>query len=320
MTKTPKPSANCKKTHKTKPRLKKKRTVVTIGNFDGLHIGHQHIIRQVLKKAHALKARSVLYTFNPHPAEILKPRQPLKRLCTGSQHLRLLKQTGLNDIIVQPFTRAFSRLTPEHFIKQYIVKTLSPLLVVVGDNFLFGARGKGDHQLLKTLGQKYGFKVQITAPLKKNGEVVSSTRIRQMITAGQLHLIPKLLGRAFLLTAKAVKGCGRGTKLGFPTINLQADKNQILPLNGVYSAKFLTHGGKKKPAVVNIGGRPTFNKALGERPVVIEVHLINARINWQQSMCEVEIIKRIRSEKKFPHAEALTTQIKKDIQKAKKDF
>ena len=288
--------------------------IVTIGNFDGVHIGHRHIIDHVVHLAKAKTFPSILYTFDPHPMEILQPEQTRYRLCTKNQTTRLLQQTGLNYVIVEAFTKNFSRLSAEEFIYQHIVRMLQPAVIIVGENFRFGTGGTGGKQLLTKLSKKYHFEVKIMPHLKKNDCVISSSLIRQSILDGKWDTVPTLLGRPFSIKAPVVKGENRGKSLGFPTINLKPNLQQLLPANGVYIAKIAN---SRQPAAVNIGFCPTFSN---NKTLKIEVHIIEKNINWQDSECEVEILRYIRPEQSFPSTATLTHQIQQDIKQVQRYF
>ncbi len=308
--------------------------VITIGNFDGVHIGHQHIIHHVLKTAQMLHTHSVLFTFDPHPLEVLKTKKNFKYLCTLSQKIKLLQHTNLNHIIVKVFNKSFAKISPIDFIKNHIVQPLKPAVIIVGSNFRFGNKGAGNIQLLKKLGDKYHFKVKTVAKVKQKGFVVSSSCVRKLVTSGKWHKVRAMLGRAFVIKAQVVKGEGRGKKLGIPTINCQPEKNQLIPSQGVYVAQ-IKEGRKTLPAAVNIGVCPTFKKAHHlttasakknqiekqiTKQIKIEVHLIGIKKLWSKQTCEIEIIKYLRKEKTFATPQQLVTQIKKDIRKAEQYF
>lgn len=288
--------------------------IVTIGNFDGVHIGHKHIIEHVLQLAQTRNVPSILYTFDPHPMEILQPEQTRYRLCTKNQTMHLLQQTGLNHIIVEAFTKDFSRLSPEEFIHQRIVHLLQPAVIIVGENFRFGTGGTGGRQLLTKLGKKYHFEVKIMPHLKKDGCVISSSLIRRSILDGKWDTVSTLLGRPFSIKAPVVKGANRGKSLGFPTINLKPNSQQLLPANGVYIAQIAN---SRQPAAVNIGFCPTFSTNTTRK---IEIHIIEKNIKWQDSECEVEILRYIRPEQSFSNVTALTRQIQQDIKQVQQYF
>ena len=289
-----------------------KGAVLTIGNFDGVHIGHRKLIDTVIRHAHKEKKASVLYTFSPHPVQVLFPEKKHQLLYSTEKNKAILQSIGLDCLIVEPFTSDFSKLSPESFIEERIVNLIQPTLIVVGYNFRFGIGNKGSSQLLEKLKKKHNFSLKIIPPVKKKGVVISSSVIKQAILSGQWELVSALLGRFFSIEGLIIKGEGRGKRLGFPTINLKVDANVILPVNGVYTARV-----KKKnqyfQAIVNIGQNPTFSNNCLKK---IEVHLIGKNMNWRYKRCEVEILRYIRPEYKFFDAKALIQQIKRDIAQA----
>ncbi len=290
--------------------------VLTIGNFDGLHVGHKKLIDSVIQSADATDCSSLLYTFDPHPSHVLSPDKKTKRLCSTLQLKQMLSQLGLDALIIETFSEAFSKLSPMEFIKKHIVDFIQPSLIVVGHDFRFGANNEGSSELLQKLGQHYQFAVKIIAPVRQKGLIVSSSLIRSAVASGKWDLVSHLLGRPFSIIALVSKGKGLAQKLGFPTINLQVEENQLLPANGVYIARLKVKN-QLFQSVVNIGVGPTFSsKGLKK----IEIHVIEKNIQWQEPKCEFEILQYIRPEKKFSHSRELIHQIKKDIQVAKRYF
>lgn len=290
--------------------------ILTIGNFDGIHLGHRQLISTVVQCAREKDKASVLYTFSPHPTQFLFPEKRHKLLSSVEKTREVLSTTGLDYLIVKPFTSAFSKLSPEQFIEKDIVKFIQPSLIIVGYNFRFGVGHSGTTRMLKQLGKRYGFNLRVVPPVEKKGITVSSSVIKKAILSGKWDLVPALLGRSFSIRGLVVKGEGRGRKLGFPTINLSVDKDILLPMNGVYTAKIV----KKDQcfySVVNIGTNPTFSDNCLKK---IEVHLIEVNKKWTDKKCEVEILKYIRPEKKFPSSKDLIRQIKWDVCLAKKFF
>ena len=290
--------------------------VLTIGNFDGFHIGHQSLINRVVQTARKNKKPSVLLTFHPHPSYVLRPSQKPQCLYSLEKTKQLLSLTGLEALVVEPFTTAFSKLSPEDFIKKKVMAYIKPSVIITAGAFRFGAGGKGSYSLLSRLSKQYGFDVKKQALLKKQGRVVSSSFIKKLIFKGRWRLISRLLGRDFSVEGRAIKGFGRGQKLGFPTINLKTAPHYITPVTGVYAAT-LHYKSKLLPAVMNVGTNPTFSKTRAKK---IEVHIIGKNITWTNPKCEVSVLKYLRPEKKFSRPSALSSQIKQDIEKAKKYF
>ena len=287
---------------------------ITIGNFDGVHLGHKKLISATIRHARKARGPVVLYTFYPHPAQFLFPKKNHQLLCSLKKSRELLQTNfDLDHLIIQPFTRSFANLLPDKFIQKHILDPFQPEWIVVGPDFRFGASRQGTIALLRDMQKKYSFQLKVIAPLKKAGQVVSSSAIKELVLRGLWDQVPLLLGRYFSLKGKVVKGKGRGKKWGFPTINMECDKNVLLPARGVYKA-FVLEGHKKWPAVLNMGFNPTFVSSPSQWKT--EVHIINRKTHWRKKECEVELVAYIRPEKKFSHAGALVQQIKKDIAQA----
>ena len=291
-----------------------KGAVLTIGNFDGVHLGHKELINTVIQYAKQKNKESVLYTFSPHPVQVLFPEKKHKFLCSFERTNNLLCSMGLDHVIVKPFTKTFSKLSPERFIEECIIVPMQPTWIVVGYDFRFGAKGSGSISLLEKMGKKHNFRLKVVPPVKCEGIIVSSSAIKEAILSGKWDLVPLLLGRPFSVKGLVVKGKGRGKGLGFPTINLKVDENNLLPLNGVYTARVVRKN-QFFYAVINIGTAPTFSDNCLRK---IEVHLIGKREPWQDKECEVEVLKYIRPEKKFSNTKELIQQITQDIDQAKK--
>ena len=290
--------------------------VLTIGNFDGVHLGHRELIDTVIQYAKQENKVSVLYTFFPHPVQILSPEKSHKYLCSFEETDKILRSMGLDHIIVEPFTKSFSRLSPERFIEEYIIGPINPTWIVVGYDFRFGVKGRGSTGLLKEMSRKHNFRLKVVPPVKCGDVVVSSSAVKEAVLSGKWDLVPLLLGRPFSIKGLVVKGQGRGRDLGFPTINLKVNENNLLPLNGVYIARVVRKD-KSFYAVINIGTAPTFSDNCLKK---IEVHLIGKSEPWKDKECEVEVLKYIRPEKKYPGTKELIQQITRDIDQAKKYF
>ena len=297
----------------------KKGPVLTIGNFDGIHIGHRYLIDCVLKNALLENKKSVVYTFHPHPYQILHPEKKRYLLCSFEQIVEILRKLGVSCLLVEPFTNVFSKIPPEEFIEKYIVLPLKPSLVIVGSNFHFGANSAGNIQLLKVLAGKHNFTLKVINTVCYKGYTVSSSLIREAVLSGHWDFVSGLLGRSFTIKGSLFKGFGRGKTLGFPTINLKPDDKQIMPATGVYVCRIKSRNRTYK-AVMNIGISPTFSTPSHKE--TLEVHVIE---NYdckplKDTWYEVEILKYIRQEKKFAGRKELTLQIQKDIQEAKMFF
>ena len=279
--------------------------VVTIGNFDGVHRGHQYLLKQVVDRA-TDGARSLALTFDPLPAEVLRPDRAPKRLTTTDDRLTFMAETGLDVIAVVPFTRDFAALEAREFVEQ-LVDAAHPVHFVVGADFRFGHDRTGSADLLRELGPEYGFAVTVVERI--GGEEISSTRIRQLLAEGDVKAAAELLGRWHTLTGRVESGAGRGRNLGFPTANLAIPPALAIPADGIYAAHAaLERGGDWLPALVYIGTRPTFS----EVDRVVEVFLLDFTGDLYGSEVTVRFIERIRGDMTFESPEALTEQMHAD--------
>jgi riboflavin kinase/FMN adenylyltransferase len=291
-------------------------SVLAIGNFDGIHLGHQAILRATVERAHALHAVSTALTFDPSPRKVLRPETAPPRLSTNAQRMEWFNALGLEAVVVLPFTLDLARLAPGEFVEQILVRDLHVKAVLVGENFRFGYRQAGDITLLSELGTKHGFAVVIVPPVVYRGEVVSSTIIRREVAAGDVSHAARLLGRPFALTGEVVSGTGTGRRFTFPTLNLAAEQ-ELLPARGVYITRSCLDGEKRSHrSVTNIGVRPTFNGS----SLSVETHLLEAQLAATPKRMEVRFWKRLREEKKFSGPEELRAQIDGDIARANRFF
>ncbi|MDP8212683.1 MAG: bifunctional riboflavin kinase/FAD synthetase [Candidatus Zapsychrus exili] len=291
-----------------------KRTVLVVGVFDGLHLGHQALIKKAVNKAKRIKGTSMLMTFSPHPMQVLHPNKKLKLMISLDYRLKIIEQLGIDVAIVISFTKAFAHLTPEKFVDRYLVKKIKPVDVFVGDDFRFGGKRKGTLEYFKEAGSEYGFKVDTVHPIcfdKKHELKISSTDIRSLIADGKLDQASKFLGRPVSFMGKVVKGAGRGKKIGYPTINV-CPKNKIYPPAGVYAVKILKDKNKHN-GMANVGIRPFFNK--NKNDVNIEVNIFDFKENIYGKSVVIEFYKKIREEKTFPTLKRLIDQIKRDEKK-----
>lgn len=287
-------------------------SVITIGNFDGVHLGHQKIISTLKSRARNLDVPTVLVTFNPHPVKVLHPDRNLRLLMPIEERLRLIEAFGVDICIVVPFTKKFAKTTAEEFVKDFIVNKLNAVHVVVGSGYRFGKSKGGDTEKLRNLGRKYGFGLTVVRPMRRFGHVVSSSAIRQLLGWGRVCDASQMLGRPFYIEGRVIKGQGRGGPvLGVPTANIHTDY-EVVPKEGVYAVKVLVKG-TLYDGVANIGKNPTFGL---EQPSY-EVHIFNFKKNILGKTIRLYFIDRLRAEKKFPSIEALRDQIMKDITAAK---
>jgi len=282
-------------------------TVVCIGSFDGIHKGHAVLFKETTSLAKKLNCVPVVVSFDPHPRLVLFPDKSFKLLTTLEEKVKLLKQQGMEHLVLLPFTPALAKVSPEVFVEEYLIDSLSVKGVVVGFNFRFGINRRGDVKYLEQLGKKYDFLVKSVDPVLIEGTVVSSTVIRQFLSIGDVEKANEFLGHPYLISGKVIKGAGRGRKLGFPTANLDVPEIKLIPAPGVY-AVWVNLKGKRFKGALNIGTKPTFE----EKELSIEVHLLNFKGELYEEFLELELVKRIRNELKFPSPEALKEQIKKD--------
>jgi len=281
------------------------RTALALGNFDGVHLGHQAVLRQVLASARARGVSAVLVTFEPHPAEVLAPQGRPRLLQTKRQKLASLEAEGMDAVLVLPFDLALAALSPEAFVER-LSSALSPVSVHVGTGFRFGRERRGDVTLLRALGVAHGFAVEEVAPVEMDGLRVSSSRIREAVLQGRVDLARHLLGRAYAVEGRVVRGEGRGAALSFPTANLSVE-NELPPLRGVYVTETLA-AELRWPSVTNVGVRPTFD---GSR-LTVESHLIDYEGDLYGQRVEARFLARLRDERRFADATALAEQIARD--------
>jgi riboflavin kinase/FMN adenylyltransferase len=285
--------------------------LLTIGVFDGVHLGHKYLISRLKELTLKQGLASGVVTFRQHPQEVLSPSARLPFLTSINQRVNLLKNEGVDAVIPLSFTPELARLSAREFIK-LLQKHIRMRGLVIGPDFALGRNREGNTDTLSRLGQEMGFGVTTVPPLIIDGEVVSSTAIRKALAKGDMEQAQKLAGRPFRLQGRVVTGSGRGLKLGFPTANLQIEAEQALPPDGVYASQ--AHINKKSYAsVTNIGKRPTFNN--GER--LIEVYLFDYGGELYGRELEVDILKRLRGEKKFQNAEELRRQIAQDVKQGR---
>jgi riboflavin kinase/FMN adenylyltransferase len=291
-------------------------SVLAIGNFDGIHLGHQTILQEATNRAAKSGAVATALTFEPAPLKVLRPEAAPKRLSTNEQRLEWFRAVGVEAAVVMPFTLELSKLSPQEFVEKILVNELQVRALLVGENFRFGHRQAGDAQLLRDLGKVYGFEVASIPPIMAHSEIVSSTVIRREIAEGEVTQAGRLLGRPFVLTGSIVSGTGTGSKFTFPTLNLRPDQ-ELLPAGGVYITRTLLQGeSKSRRSVTNIGVRPTFNGTA----LSIETHLLDFFGTISAKRIELRFWKRLRSEKKFSSPDELRAQIAKDIASANRFF
>jgi len=282
---------------------------VTIGNFDGVHVGHQRLIALTCAKARKSDLVSVVVTFDPHPMTVLMGQKAPPFLTSASQRLKLIEEQGPNVCLVLEFTRQMAALEPEEFVRRYLVEGLNLRELVIGYDYAMGKGRKGNFDMLTQLGQQYCFGVERLDPVIVGGAVVSSTRIRDLVQSGNLWDSRPLLGRFFEVRGTVVDGKKRGAAmLGFPTANL-ACSGVLLPKPGVYAVWALLDG-VALPAVANVGTNPTF----GDTGLTLEVHIMDFNQNIYGQSLDVQFVQRLRSERKFDSIDALKARIGEDVQ------
>jgi riboflavin kinase/FMN adenylyltransferase len=296
-------------------------TVLTIGNFDGVHVGHQEILREVVERAAAADSRGAqkellpaVLTFYPHPARVLRPQQAPSLLETIPLRLADFAAMGIGASLVLKFDADLAQESAEDFVKKYLVDTVCARAVLVGAGFRFGHKQLGDVELLRELGRRWGFEVVILAPVIDGGDVVSSTAIREAVRGGRVEDARRMLGRPFALVGEIRSGTGQGRKLVVPTLNLTTEQ-ETLPKTGVYVTETVLSGGTYR-SVTNVGVRPTFD---GKR-LAIESHLFDFAEALTAGLMKVRFLQRLRDEQKFSGPEALRDQVLKDIERAKESF
>lgn len=288
--------------------------VLTIGNFDGVHLAHQELLRQVVAAAQVGNAIPTTVTFDPHPAKILAPERAPQPLTSHPQKIELIEKLGVERLVVLRFTEALSRLSPRDFVRDILVQQLRPRAIIVGPNFRFGHRQTGDARLLAELGREDAFSVEVLPMITIRGQRVSSSHIRKLIAQGEVSIAGRMLGRPHSSTGPIVAGRGLGKKRTVPTLNLGL-VNEQLPRVGVYVTRTRL-GDNWFDSVTNVGFRPTF----GEDRLTVESFLLNFEGEIQQADMTVEYLHRLRDEMKFPDSAALKTQIQKDAQRATRFF
>ena len=289
---------------------------LTIGNFDGVHRGHQAILLRVIARARRLKIESAALTFDPHPLAVVAPEQTPRILTTVNERARRIRELGIDRVVVLPFTRELSRLTPAEFVRQTIVGKLAARHVTVGDNFRFGRRQAGDAHELQRLGKELGFAVEAVPAIEIAGGVASSSRLREVAARGEMRTARRLLGRPFSLSGRIVRGAGIGSRQTVPTLNLEPD-SQALPADGVYvSLTKDADGGRCRESISNVGVRPTFDGA-GR---TVETYILNELGGEFPKAIELYFLRRIRAERRFASAEHLKTQILTDVRLAERYF
>jgi len=290
------------------------KAVVTLGNFDGVHLGHQKIFELVIQKAREIGGESVVYTFEPHPMKVLYPGKRMPLITSYKERARLVEEMGIDVLVSAPFDLEFAKMEASDFVRDVLVGAIGARIVLVGYDYAFGKGRRGDTELLKKMGEEMGFEVVVVPPVMLNGSAVSSSRIRSVIEEeGDVALAARMMGREFSVTGKVVEGHRRGKALGFPTANLQVE-SELMPRPGVYAVKVgIVETGGTFGGMANLGTNPTF----GNGTLSFEVHLFDFQGDLYGKELTVSFVDRLRDERKFPSPEALVEQLRKDEERSR---
>ncbi|MCP4441861.1 MAG: bifunctional riboflavin kinase/FAD synthetase [Aureispira sp.] len=291
-----------------------KNAVITIGSFDGVHIGHQQIINRINEIAQAIDGESVLITFHPHPRIALKPENNSLRLITTlNEKAEVLRAYGVDHLVVVPFTKEFASQSPDEYIQNFLVKHFQPKRIVIGYDHKYGKNRVGDIIYLKNFETKYGYEVTEISPQEVEDIAVSSTKVRNALQQGEVARAAKLLGHSFVLIGKVVKGLQLGSQLGYPTANIKvAEPYKLIPPQGIYAVQ-VEYDSKVYNGMLYIGDRPTLEKELAQ---TIEVNIFDFDTNIYEELLKITFIKHIREDQKFDSLEDLKTQLGADKEAA----
>jgi riboflavin kinase/FMN adenylyltransferase len=290
--------------------------VVTLGNFDGVHLGHQHIFKRVKEEASKIRGEGVVITFEPHPLKVLAPEKFLPLLTPFRKKMMLIEESGIETVLCIEFSLTFSQISPVEFIQTILVEKARVKKVIIGYNYHFGKGQRGDAQALEEAGKVFDFEVEVVEPLRVGQTIVSSSKIRALIQRGEVEEASKLLGRDYPIIGKVMEGAKRGQALGFPTANLEIS-DELYPKTGVYAVEVVWHE-RRFNGLANIGSNPTFSAQIGrkEERFSLEVHILDFNRKIYGKEIEVHFKKRIRDEVRFESPSLLIEQIKKDIRYA----
>jgi len=291
------------------------KSVITLGTFDGLHLGHQQIVNEVIEKSNQINGGNFLLTFNPHPRKVIPGRNDVKLLSTLDEKVEILENLGLENLFVINFTMEFSKQSPEEFVKKYLIEGIGLSEIVIGYDHHFGKGRDGDFELLQNLGDRYNFSVSLISEYSVDGETISSTKIRNALLAGDVVKAGKMLGRNYSFKGTVVRGDGRGRKLGFPTANLSVDsEDKLIPAKGIYAAECVVEN-EKHYGLLSLGSRPTFHD---DGRIVPEFYIFDFDRDIYDEVMKVEMVEKIRDEEKFNSVDDLIVQMKKDEEVGRK--
>lgn len=289
-------------------------TVITLGTFDGLHLGHKRIFDALINKSKQFGGRNILITFDPHPRKVIPSRNDVKLLSTLEEKITILEKLGLENLFVIRFTKDFSQQTPEQFVEKYLVQGIGLKEIVIGYDHHFGKGRDGDFELLQRLGREFNFAVTLIPEYTIEGETISSTKIRNALLAGDILKANKMLGRYYSFKGKVVKGDGRGKDLGFPTANLTVEnEDKLVPVKGIYASECIIDG-EKYYGLLSLGSRPTFHN---DGDIIPEFYVFDFKKDIYGKVLEVNLVEKIRDEEKFNSVEELISRMKLDEEAGK---
>ena len=286
--------------------------MIAVGNFDGVHVGHQEIFSRTVAEARRRGGKAVVLTFDPHPARVLAPQRAPRLIQAERDKLESLADTGVDAVAVQAFDAEYAQLSPAEFVDQTIVGALRAEAVFVGHDFTFGRNRAGTRKSLRDLGVSRGFAVHVVDPVSVEGIVASSSKVREFVLEGRVEAAQVILGRPFAVRGEVVTGAGRGRTIDVPTANVQP-AGELIPGTGVYAAWTDLPSGESVASVVNVGAAPTF----GRRDVVVESHLLDWSGDLVGARVGVKFVRRLRNEKRFSGPDELVAQIRRDIEAGK---
>ena len=289
------------------------KTFLSIGNFDGVHKGHQQLLKRLVSLAKENRALATVITFSPHPLEVLFPEKPFLRIMDPSQKERILESTGVDILTIVPFTSQLAKMSPDAFTTEFLMKLFPLAGLIIEENFRFGHQRIGSVSDFKRILPPHGISVEVIPPLTENGARVSSSRIRDLIRDGNVREAGELLTRPFQIEGPVIDGERRGRRIGFPTINILPPQGRVLPPNGVYATVTKIQG-KKYPGVSYIGSRPTF----GRGQIILETHLFDFDGDLYGLMAEVSFIEHLRGEKSFSGPQELIQSIRQDSEQSRR--
>ena len=288
---------------------KDEKSVITLGTFDGLHLGHQQIVNEVIQKSKQISGRNFLLTFEPHPRKVIPGRNDVKLLSTLEEKVEILEELGLENLFVINFTTEFSKQSPEEFVQKYLINGIGLNEIIIGHDHHFGKERDGNFELLEKMGKQYNFSVTMIPEFSVDGETISSTKIRNSLLEGDVVNAGKMLGRNYAFRGNIVRGDGRGRKLGFPTANISVnDDDKLIPAKGIYSAECIVEN-EKHFGLLSLGSRPTFHK---DGEIIPEFYIFDFDRDIYDQVMQVNLVEKIRDEEKFNSVDELITRMKKD--------